>query len=70
MLFIDWELFPEKKPAVEFRPYLVTGINDENEKIVDIGYYVNGHFYDENDKRLSVVRWVEVPFPYDGNLQD
>ena len=61
---VKWYPYPEEKPSELTGDYLVTEIC-EKKRDITIDWYINPkkQFFDE-DKRVSVVAWAELPDPY------
>lgn len=64
---VKWHPYPEEKPSELTGDYLVTEIC-EKKRDITIDWYINPkkQFFDE-DKRVSVVAWAELPEPYKEN---
>ena len=64
---VKWNTYPEEKPSELTGDYLVTEIF-EKKRDITIDWYINPkkQFFDE-DKRVSVVAWAELPDPYKGD---
>lgn len=64
---VKWHPYHEEKPCELSGDYLVTEIC-EKKRDITIDWYINPkkQFFDE-DKRVSVVAWAELPEPYKGD---
>lgn len=64
---VKWHPYPEEKPSELTGDYLVTEIC-EKKRDITIDWYINPkkQFFDE-DNRVSVVAWAELPEPYKEN---